>query len=392
MKIIFIIAGILVLAAATLLILQKINSRSVSATVAADRIQSLITSEVKKNKNVSGAVILIDSPFYKINRSFSAGTAGGIDVSPDQPFHSASVGKAFTATIIGTLVEDGSLDLNDKIAGLLPAGTIQGLFVVGEQDYSREVTVAQLLAHTSGAADYFDDPVKGTEPIKNLVIEQPDRFWTPQDLLSFSRDYQIPAGTPGKQFHYSDTGYILLGLIIEAVSGSAFHEVLHERIFNPLKMNDSYLMYYSEPVNTKRPISDIWFDGTQASGFTSVSIDWAGGGIISTAADLSVFIRALNRHELISEKTLSTLYSFDNKFMRGIHYGMGFMEYHFDEYFPTLKSLPNMKGHMGVLGTQMFYDNTTDTVYISSFGSTDYSAGSVQTMIKVLSLALRIQG
>jgi hypothetical protein len=70
---------------------------------------------------------------------------------------------------------------------------------------------------------------------------------------------------------------------------------------------------------------------------------------------------------------------------------MGFTEYHFGEFFPTLKSLPHFTGHMGILGTQMFYSKSTDTVYISSFGSDDFAAGSVRTLIKVLSILKRIE-
>ena len=85
------------------------------------------------------------------------------------------------------------------------------------------------------------------------------------------------------------------------------------------------------------------------------------------------------------------MYEFNYKFTTGIYYGLGFMEYHFTDYFPTLSFLPNLKGHMGVLGTQMLYDKETETVYISSFGSTDYTAESVKTMIKVLSYVYRIK-
>ena len=156
-------------------------------------------------------------------------------------------------------------------------------------------------------------------------------------------------------------------------------------------MNDSYFMLYSEPVNEKRMIADIWLDGVNIRDYKSLSIDWAGGGVVSTAADLAVFIRALNNYEIISKSTLDEFYRFDRKFMNGIHYGLGFMEYHFNEFFPTLGSLPKMRGHMGVLGTQMLYDSETDTVYICSFGSTDYSATSVRSMIKVLSIAMRVK-
>ncbi len=210
-------------------------------------------------------------------------------------------------------------------------------------------------------------------------------------LVDFTRNYQYAVGKPAESYHYSDTGYILLGLIIEQVSGKSFDEYLHEKIFEPLDMNDSYLMFYSEPVNGIRPIADVWFMGENIRNYNSLSIDWAGGGIVSTASDLSIFIRALNNYEIISEDTLSTMYQFDYKFMNGIHYGNGFMEYHFGEFFPTMNSMPNYVGHMGVLGTQMFYDKETDTVYIGSFGSTDSSAASVQTMIKVLSTLMRIK-
>jgi len=74
-----------------------------------------------------------------------------------------------------------------------------------------------------------------------------------------------------------------------------------------------------------------------------------------------------------------------------MYYGHGFIEYHFGEFFPTLKSMPRFTGHMGILGTQMFYSKSTDTVYISSFGSADFAAGSVRTLIQVLSSLQRIK-
>ena len=99
----------------------------------------------------------------------------------------------------------------------------------------------------------------------------------------------------------------------------------------------------------------------------------------------------MNNNEVISKNTLNSLYQFDNKFMKGIHYGNGFMPYHFGEFFPTMNNMPHYIGHMGVLGTQMFYDKESDAKYISSFGSTYYSAGSVRIMIKILGIVMRIK-
>jgi D-alanyl-D-alanine carboxypeptidase len=207
----------------------------------------------------------------------------------------------------------------------------------------------------------------------------------------FPAIFNHSVGSPGGKYHYSDTGYILLGMIIEHVSEQSFDAMLREKIFVPLNMNDTYLLFYSKPVNGLRPIADVHLAGVNVKDYQSLSIDWAGGGVISTANDLAIFIRALNNDEIISQKTLNSLYQFDHKYRAGMHYGHGFTEYHFGEFFPTLKSLPHFTGHMGILGTQMFYSKSTDTVYISSFGSDDFAAGSVRTLIKVLSILKRIE-
>ena len=195
----------------------------------------------------------------------------------------------------------------------------------------------------------------------------------------------------GDGYHYSDTGYVLLGLIIESLTSKQFDEMLHEVIFDPLEMKDSYLILYSEPTNGKRPIVEIWIDGHEVSDFTSVSIDWAGGGVVSTLDDLAVFIRALYAGDIISKETLNTLEQYDHEFMQGISYGNGFMRMQFTKFSPTLGFLPQMTGHMGVLGTQLFYDKESDLVYISSFGSTDYTAQSVRIMIQILSALYRVK-
>jgi len=263
--------------------------------------------------------------------------------------------------------------------------------VVDGEDYQNEVTIGQLLNHTSGIADYYEDTVSDGLDMKALVKATPDRMWTPLDLIAFTRDYQSAVGKPGEVYHYSDTGYILLGLIIEEIYGSSFDQVLYEQIFRPLHMNDTYLLFYAQPTNGTKPIADINFYGEDIKDSQSISMDWAGGGVVSTANDLTTFVRALNQGEVIRASTMESLYRFDQKFMQGIHYGYGFMEYHFGEFFPTMKSMPNYVGHMGVLGTQMFYDKKTDTAYVSSLGSTDASAASVRLMIRVLSTLLRIK-
>jgi D-alanyl-D-alanine carboxypeptidase len=391
MKKMFIIIGIVLAVVIIAVVVLMVLS---SMPIAKEKIKPEIQKQVDKavnSKNVSQAVLMIDSPQYDISETFVAGELDGKSITADQPFHVASVGKAFTATLIGCAIDDGKLNLSDKVVEYLDAELLDNLFVVDGNDYSGEVTIQQLLSHTSGAVDYFEDEAQGSSSLKELVLSEPDKLWTPYDLLDFSRNYQKAVAAPGEKYHYSDTGYILLGFIIESVYDKTFDEVLYEKIFTPFNMDDSYLMFYSEPVNGVKPIADVWFNGVNVKDYTSLSIDWSGGGIVSTVKDLSTFVRALNNYEIVSEQTLSSLYQFDNKFMNGIHYGNGFMQYHFGEFFPLMDSLPKFVGHMGVLGTQMFYDKPTDTVYISSFGSTDYTSGSVKTMMTIIGMLERVE-
>lgn len=389
MKVLRIILIIISVVAVGIGLLIWLSSRPITTEVAHRKIQKIIDREVAKYQ-MTQALVLVESGSLGFNGSYAA-YDGENPIATDKPFHVASVGKAFTAKLVGLLVDRDEIHFDDPITSYLDKGTLKNLFFYEDLDLSGKVTIAQLLNHTSGVADYFEDPSQGVEPMAQLVLQDPNHFWTPRELVEYTQNHQVSVGEPGESYHYSDTGYILLGLIIEEIYGKPFHQVLHQEIFTPLNMSDSYLTFYSEPENDPRGMADIWFNGTEISGYESLSIDWAGGGIVSTLDDLALFIRALNTYKIISEVTLKEMYRFDHKFTTGIYYGYGFMEYHFSDYFPTLSFLPQLKGHMGVLGTQMLYDKPTDTVYICSFGSTDYSAGSVKTMIKVLSLVYRIK-
>ncbi len=392
MNIVILTAGAVIAGDVMLIMDGRADSSPLTRDQAAEKIRALLSVVVGKNNNLTGALVLVDTGSAGFRQVFTAGTVHGQPLEPDQPFHAASVGKSFTAALAGIMDDEGALSLEDPVHRYLPPEQLAGLFTVDGVDYSKEVTITQLLNHTSGVADYFEGPVITGTPLKKLILTEPDRFWTPGDLVEYTKVQQKPAGKPGEKYCYSDTGYILLGLLLEKVSGKAFHELLHERIFTPLGMDDSCLLFYSKPVNEVRPLAEVWLKNEDLSRRTSLSIDWAGGGIVSTLFDLEKFIKAFARGEVVKPETRERLWTFDQKFRPGIHYGLGFMEFRFGEFFPTLKSFPLLKGHMGVLGTEMLYDEATGTVYIASFGSAAYSAGSVRTMIKILTTARRVRG
>ena len=339
-----------------------------------ERLTRHLDSVTRKRGNRGAPQVQVSAPGLE----FSYGDAA-------LPFHIASIGKVPTAVLVMQLVESGAFSLETPVVGLLPAGTLDGGLLGGLVEPARiaTVTVGDLLAHEGGVADYFEGPVTSGATLLERVIAEPDRFWTPEDLLDFSRRHQKPAG-PG--FTYSDTGYVLLGLMLEHVTGRAFHELLHERVFTPLGMDDSYMLYRSEPaagVRRVAPIAPFTLGKVEASTFRSVSCDWAGGGIVSTLGDLTRFSRALHGGELVSEASLARLTAVRNRFRRGIHYGTGMMELRFEEFFFLLRGLPRPTGHIGVLGTHMFYDAVNDAHIVMNFGGTTEMVRSFRTLIQI---------
>lgn len=323
-------------------------------------------------------------------------------------FHVASIGKHFTATLVMQAVEAGTFARDTPVSALLPRDELEGLFETqATTDVAGGATVHDLLTHTAGVADYFEGPVASGRTMQELVLAEPDRFWTPADLLDFSRRHQRPVGRPGRRFAYSDTGYVLLGRVLEQATGRAFHELLHERILTPLGMRDSALLFHSIPAND---LAAAAASGAAASGaaadtsastaatlriapfrlgrhevstFRSVSCDWAGGGIVSTPDDLVSFSAALHRGDLISPASLAYLAEPRNRFRSGIRYGAGTMEVRFEGFMPLLRGLPRPVGHIGILATHLFHDPVHDAHIVLNFASTREMVRSFRTLITI---------
>ncbi|MEQ1736433.1 MAG: serine hydrolase domain-containing protein [Rhodoglobus sp.] len=285
----------------------------------------------------------------------------GIDYSYGdraQPFHAASIGKVVTAALVMDLVP-----LDTTVQSIL--GPQPGLLL-------GDATVGQLLEHTSGAADYFDDPVTSGPKFQKLIASERDRLWTPADLLEFSRSRQKPVGMPGEKFHYSDTGYVLAGRIAEELTGQPFHELVRSRIFEPLGMANSWY-----PHRESGPaIAPLWLGRDELSTAVSVSCDWAGGGIATTLDDLVRLSAGIQSLEARAEMARMR-----NRFRPGMRYGAGLMELRFEEFFPLLRGMPRPTGHIGVLATHMFYDADNDTHFAMNFHSTREMVRSFKTLI-----------
>lgn len=394
-KIISFILLIVLILIVFVLTLGYLNQRPLSKKDAIDHLRTYFKKAGNPGEDFSGVQVLVYSESYGIDEQFAYGQAShaqNLGLEANQPFHIASIGKLFTATLIQMLADENQINLTDPISNYLSPTVLSSLFVYEGTDYQKEVTIEQLLAHTSGVADYFEDPVLTGETVADLIISEPNRFWTAEDLVEFTRVNQKTVDKPGSTYHYTDTGYALLGLIIEVVEGKDFHQVLHNRIFIPLEMNDSYMALRSEPQKMPiKPLADIWFKKSEVSTYQSISVDWAGGGIISTPKDLLSFQKALHSGKLINETSLAQLFTIENEFQKGIHYGLGTMEIRFEEFFFLLKDLPRVVGHIGVLSTHLFYDASTETYIVMNFGSDTKMVDSFKALIEILNTLKRIQ-
>jgi CubicO group peptidase (beta-lactamase class C family) len=150
-------------------------------------------------------------------------------------------------------------------------------------------------------------------------------------------------------------------------------------------MVDSYFMFYSEPeVRSGLSIADVYLGEHEVSGFKSLSIDWAGGGIVSTTEDLLRFHRALVRNALIKEETLALCMEDTGRFGFGMEYGYGILLLNVGKLTLFMTRELNMWGNFGSIGSYMFYNPVEDVHIIGTFNHSDYVSKQVVFIIKVI--------
>jgi CubicO group peptidase (beta-lactamase class C family) len=203
-------------------------------------------------------------------------------------FRLASVTKQFTAMAVMLLVRDGKLHYEDRLTDLFP----------GFPDYGRTITVRNLLNHTSGLQDYEDlmaKPAPNTPPESIPQIKD-------SGVLELLKQQKTTKFVPGTKWAYSNSGYVVLGIIVEKASGKPFGEFLQQRLFAPLKMNHTiaYEKGKNEVVHRcygHTKTGSVWQETDQSP--TSATL--GDGGVYSSLDDLAKWDSALRGHRLLNE-------------------------------------------------------------------------------------------
>ena len=238
----------------------------------------------------------------------------------DTAFGIASGTKLFTGLAVCKLIDAGKLSLYDKLWDLLP-------YDLGQ--VNRKVTVYHLLTHTSGIGDYIDEEAPdSTQQMQALYVQYPVYLWK-------QLEYYLPMITPlpqkfepGARFGYSNAGYVLLGLVIESVSGKPYQQYVTDEIIGPLSLQHTGF-YRTDPLpaNTAygymRDEADHW-----RTNIFNIPI-WGGsdGGLYTCAKDLDKLWRAIFKGRILSERTLQDFLKPQVEKNNGGGYGLGVYRY-----------------------------------------------------------------
>ena len=267
---------------------------------------------------VSAAILFPDGTMWRATSGF-ADVAAKRRLTADTEFAVASISKTFLAALILALAEEDRLDLEASVGSYLPDLVIDPL-----------ITVHQLLNHTSGLHDYFYDP-----DIDEALLADRTRAWTAADALSYVGK---PYFEPGTGWHYSNTNYVVLGMLAESIGGAPLAEQLRTRFLAPLGLDHTHYQGVEKPLG---PLARAYrfsgpglrlppiplSDGSNIVPFTSVvTAAGSAGSIASTADDLVTWARALYGGRLLAPGSLAAMVAdvaVTAPFKPSIPYGLG---------------------------------------------------------------------
>ncbi|MGH1295859.1 serine hydrolase domain-containing protein [Bacillus pretiosus] len=295
------IAGSSLLYTTPTLIVKAEPTQSVSSSVqtSTQRDRNSVKQAVRDTLQLGFPGILAKTSEGGKTWSYAAGVANLSSKKPmktDFRFRIGSVTKTFTATVVLQLAEENRLNLDDSIEKWLP-GVVQGN---GYDD--KQITIRQLLNHTSGIAEYTRS--------KSFNLMDTKKSYRAEELVKMGSSMP-PDFAPGKSWSYSNTGYVLLGILIETVTGNSYAEEIENRIIEPLELSNTFLPGNSSMIpGTKHARGYIQLDGASEPKdvtYYNPSMGSSAGDMISTADDLNKFFSYLLGGKLIKEQQLKQM-------------------------------------------------------------------------------------
>ncbi len=272
------------------LVLTSIFNTSYSQTKI-DKIDNLV-SAYSEFGQFNGSVLIAEKGKIIYKKGFGwANMEWNIPNQTDTKFRLASISKQFTAMLIMQFVQQGKLKLNVPISNYLP-------------DYPKPngsiITIHQLLTHTSGTPNYTSFP--------NFIKNNSRNPYTPAEFLNYFADSTLRF-KPGEKFSYSNSGYFLLGILLEKVSGKSYEQVLHENILEPLGMNNTGYEHYNTVLKNRASAYEKLGTSYINANYLDMSILYAAGALYSTVEDLYLWDQALYTNKLLQKENMELLFA-----------------------------------------------------------------------------------
>ncbi len=265
-----------------------------SAVFSQDKVQKIdeLAQKYHELGQFNGALLVAEGGKVIYAKGFGfADVEKKIPNAADTKFRLASVTKQFTATLIMQLVEKGKIKLDGKLSDYLP---------YYRKDIGDKITIHQILSHTSGLANYTDSRSFMTDEVKNKVV--------PKDfILKYCSEELV--FEPGSQWAYSNSGYFILGAVIEEVTGKTYETMLQENIFTPLGMTDSGLENSEKIYENKALGYNYSFGKFEPARFLEMTIPFSAGSIYSTVEDMYKWDRAMYGEEILSKASKDVMFT-----------------------------------------------------------------------------------
>ena len=300
------------------------------------KVETFIDSFTMKN-NFNGTILIAQKSKTIYQKSFGfANLSFKVPNTPDTKYRIASITKAFTSVLILQLAEQGLIDPDKPFITYLPDYKGAG---------GKKVTVRQLLNMTSGMRNMDDNASSLDTVLKKGILQYQLPFTSDQLLAKFCSDPLVKE--PGKEFDYNNADYIILGKIIEKMTGKTYEQNLKEKLLEPLQMTNTGLLSQDKIVEN---LADTYFYRPDIKKLVSdlpVYIEnwYAAGAMFSTAGDVLKFSDALFAGKLLKKETLSQM------FTSGLgEYGLGvwvYLKYEINQKMFTIVKRPG-----GIMGAQ----------------------------------------
>ncbi|MCB0571400.1 MAG: serine hydrolase [Phaeodactylibacter sp.] len=283
----------------TKMISLKVDYGHTAAQHLKEAFSSLCSTKVQGLLGASAAIVTPDGHLETAVYG-RANSWNNEPTAPNYRYRVASVSKLFTSALVMRLVEEGYFQLDDTLYNLMPVNI----------PFSKEITIRQLLSHTAGVIDHLNHPAFYRGNWKY-------RTWTEQDIHHFAA-LRGARFRPGTHYGYSNTGFYLLGELVESVLKKPLAEAYKEYIFEPLGLKQTTYDDFS----TRRNHLDSLAENARAYEY-HLSAVGAAGSIVSTPSDVARFGQALFTGQLVSEASLQEMTQDIGASVGGDHYGLG---------------------------------------------------------------------